>query len=79
MTFGFTPEQEALREALGRVVRRFGEAYWLEQDRTAAFPNRVHRGRLARDARARQSRTASKSEGLADLRTGRPHMAGKLS
>ena len=38
MNFAFTPEQEALREAVARVVGRFDENYWLEHDRTAAFP-----------------------------------------
>jgi len=38
LNFAFTPEQEALREAVGRVVGDFGEQYWLEHDRTATFP-----------------------------------------
>jgi acyl-CoA dehydrogenase len=38
MNFGFTPDQEALREAVGRVVAGFDERYWLEHDRDAAFP-----------------------------------------
>ena len=38
MNFGFTEEQDALREAVSRVVQRFDEAYWLERDRTATFP-----------------------------------------
>src|SRR3954447_11466701 len=38
MNFAFTPAQEALREAVARVVGRFDENYWLEHDRAAAFP-----------------------------------------
>ena len=38
MNYGFTPEQEVLREAIERVVRRFDESYWLEHDRSAKFP-----------------------------------------
>ncbi len=38
MEFSLTPEQEALREAVGRIVARFDEGYWLERDRTATFP-----------------------------------------
>jgi acyl-CoA dehydrogenase len=38
MDFGFTPEQEALREAVGRIVHSFDEHYWLDLDRTGTFP-----------------------------------------
>lgn len=38
MNFGLSAEQEALCEAVGRVVARFDEQYWLERDRTATFP-----------------------------------------
>ena len=38
MNFAFTPEQEALRDAVTRVVERFDETYWLEHDRSAVFP-----------------------------------------
>ena len=38
MNFALSPEQEALQQAIGRIVARFDEAYWLERDRTATFP-----------------------------------------
>ena len=38
MDFAFTPEQEALRESIGRIVAGFDERYWLERDQTATFP-----------------------------------------
>lgn len=38
MNFGMTPEQEALCEAVGRVVQGFDERYWLDLDENAAFP-----------------------------------------
>ena len=38
MNFGLTAEQDALCDAVGRVVRGFDEQYWLERDRTATFP-----------------------------------------
>ena len=38
MEFGFTPEQEAMQAAVGRLVAGFDAQYWLDLDRTAAFP-----------------------------------------
>lgn len=38
MDLGFTPEQDAVRDAVGRVVAGFDDAYWLERERTATFP-----------------------------------------
>jgi acyl-CoA dehydrogenase len=42
MDFALTPEQTALREAIARLCERFDEAYWLERDRTGAFPHDFH-------------------------------------
>jgi len=36
--FGFTQEQDAVRDAVGRVVAGFDDAYWLDHERTATFP-----------------------------------------
>lgn len=38
MDFGLTQDQEALRDAVSRVVAGFDEQYWLQHDRNAAFP-----------------------------------------
>ena len=38
MNFSLTAEQEALREAISRLMQRFDAQYWLDLDRTAAFP-----------------------------------------
>ncbi|MGI4802610.1 MAG: hypothetical protein ACRYF2_11780 [Janthinobacterium lividum] len=35
MDFALTPEQQALTEAVGRVVQGVGDRYWLERDATA--------------------------------------------
>jgi acyl-CoA dehydrogenase len=37
-----TPEQEAVREAIGRICARFDDAYWLEHDRTGEFPHALY-------------------------------------
>lgn len=42
MDFALTPEQTALREAVARLCERFDETYWLERDRTGAFPHDFH-------------------------------------
>jgi len=38
MDFALSAEQEAIREAVGKVCARFDKAYWLEIDRTGDFP-----------------------------------------
>ncbi len=43
MTFSLTDEQTGIVEAVGKVVGRFGDDYWLERDRTATFPEDFHR------------------------------------
>jgi acyl-CoA dehydrogenase len=42
MDFAPTPEQEAIREAVGGICARFDEAYWLERDATGDFPGELH-------------------------------------
>ena len=42
MNFAFTPEQEAIREAVTRVCAAFDANYWLEKDRHGGFPLDFH-------------------------------------
>ena len=42
MNFAFTPEQEAIREAVTRVCAPFDAHYWLEKDRHGGFPLDFH-------------------------------------
>ena len=42
MDFALTPEQESIVDAVGRICARFDEAYWLDRDRTGAFPADFH-------------------------------------
>ena len=42
MDFALTPEQESIVDAVGRICERFDEAYWLDRDRTGAFPDDFH-------------------------------------
>jgi acyl-CoA dehydrogenase len=48
MDFGFTREQEQIREAIGRICARFDDAYWLKKDKAGGFPAELHQA-LARD------------------------------
>jgi len=48
MDFAFTPEQEAIREAIARICARFGDDYWLKKDKEGGFPAELHQA-LARD------------------------------
>ncbi|MCW3475313.1 acyl-CoA dehydrogenase family protein [Limobrevibacterium gyesilva] len=48
MDFALTDAQEALREAVARICRGFGDEYWLERDRHGGFPSDFHQA-LARD------------------------------
>lgn len=38
MNFDFTPDQIAIREAIGEVCSDFGDDYWLRKDREGGFP-----------------------------------------
>lgn len=42
MNFAFTPEQDAIREAVSRVCAAFDANYWLEKDRHGGFPLDFH-------------------------------------
>jgi acyl-CoA dehydrogenase len=46
--FAFTPEQQRIREAIGKLCTQFGDEYWLKKDREGGFPVELHRA-LARD------------------------------
>jgi acyl-CoA dehydrogenase len=43
MNFAWTPEQEAIREAILQVCKPFDAAYWLERDRNGGFPLDFHK------------------------------------
>ncbi|MGE3703073.1 MAG: acyl-CoA dehydrogenase family protein [Hyphomicrobiaceae bacterium] len=43
MDFEHSPEQEAVREAVGRICQRFDDAYWLKKDSEGGFPSDFHR------------------------------------
>jgi len=48
MDFGFSPEQDAIREAIGKICAQFGDDYWLKKDKEGGFPSELHQA-LARD------------------------------
>ncbi len=48
MDFAFSPEQERIREAIGKLCERFGDEYWLAHDRDGEFPADFHQA-CARD------------------------------
>src|SRR5258708_22105068 len=48
MEFAFTPEQDAIREAIAKICARFGDDYWLKKDKEGGFPTELHQA-LARD------------------------------
>src|SRR2546425_8005121 len=48
MDFGFTPEQERIREAIAKLCERFDADYWLSRDRDAEFPKEFQQA-CARD------------------------------
>ena len=39
MDFALTAEQQQIREEVLKICARFDDAYWLERDRTATFPD----------------------------------------
>lgn len=43
MDFSFSPEQDAIREAVEKICARFGDDYWLAKDRIGGFPEDFHR------------------------------------
>ena len=38
MDFAFSPEQERIREAIGKLCERYGDGYWLAHDKSGEFP-----------------------------------------
>jgi acyl-CoA dehydrogenase len=48
MDFGLSPEQDAIREAMGRICARFPDDYWLKKDKEGGFPSELHQA-LAKD------------------------------
>ncbi|HEU0231118.1 MAG TPA: acyl-CoA dehydrogenase family protein [Burkholderiaceae bacterium] len=48
MDFSFSPDQEAIRDAIQKICARFDDQYWLEKDRHGGFPHELHQA-LARD------------------------------
>ncbi|MEX2197746.1 MAG: acyl-CoA dehydrogenase family protein, partial [Burkholderiales bacterium] len=48
MDFGFTDEQEAIREAIAKICTRFPDEYWLKKDKAGGFPDELHQA-LAKD------------------------------
>jgi len=48
MEFGFSQEQDAIREAIGKICAQFGDDYWLKKDKEGGFPSELHQA-LARD------------------------------
>ena len=43
MSFEYTPEQEAIREAVQKICADFPESYWLERDADGVFPEAFYR------------------------------------
>lgn len=48
LDFAYTPEQEAIREAVGRICAGFDDEYWLKKDHDGGFPHELHQA-LAKD------------------------------
>src|SRR2546425_5961134 len=48
MDFGFTPEQERIREAIAKLCERFDADYWLSRDKSGEFPREFQQA-CARD------------------------------
>ena len=43
MDFALSPEQVAIREAVGAICAHFDDAYWLKKDKEGGFPHDFHR------------------------------------
>jgi acyl-CoA dehydrogenase len=48
MNFSFTPEQDAIRDAIAKICTRFPDDYWLKKDKEGGFPTELHQA-LAKD------------------------------
>ncbi len=42
MEISLTPEQQAIRDNVAKLCADFGDDYWLERDRSGAFPFEFH-------------------------------------
>ena len=42
MEFGWTPEQQAISQAVGRLCSQFGDDYWREKDKNHEFPEEFY-------------------------------------
>ena len=42
MDFSLTPEQQAIRETVGRICAEFDDDYWLERDKSGEYPLDFH-------------------------------------
>src|SRR5262249_27002370 len=42
MDFSLSQEQQQIRDAIRRLCARFDATYWLEKDRSGAFPHELH-------------------------------------
>jgi hypothetical protein len=42
MDFALSSEQQAIRDAVLAICRRFDDAYWLKRDREGGFPHDFH-------------------------------------
>jgi len=42
MDFSLSPEQQQIRDEVRKLCAQFDDAYWLEKDRTGAFPHELH-------------------------------------
>jgi acyl-CoA dehydrogenase len=43
MDFGYTENQDAIRDAIARICSGFDDAYWLDRDREGGFPHDFHK------------------------------------
>ena len=43
MDFSFSPDQQAIREAVFKICERFGDDYWLAKDKEGGYPLDFHR------------------------------------
>ena len=42
MDFSLSPEQQQIRDEIGKLCAQFDDAYWLEHDRSGDFPHELH-------------------------------------
>src|SRR5262249_46799344 len=42
MDFSLSPEQQQIRDSIAKLCAQFDDGYWLEKDRSGAFPHELH-------------------------------------